>query len=322
MATIRVGTFNLNNLFSRFNFSAELPSDQTAVEATTTFTFSDPQDVKIRTYQGRLVKGKATSERAKLAKRIAAMNADVLAVQEVEDVDTLTAFNHTDLADLGYTFTVLVEGNDPRLIDVGVLSRYPIGAVTSWRHAVHPADPAQPVFSRDLLEVEILNPTRRKRLLTVFNTHLKSHYVPFTEDPQAGAEAANKRRARQGEAIATITSARMRPDSAFVVAGDMNDPPASEALAPMLTGIPLTNALSQAIADRPAPKDTPPAPDAPWTHRFKPTGQPAQYELFDQLWLSPSLAKQLLSAGIGRRTRLTGDGSDHDPAWVDLRISL
>jgi len=46
------------------------------------------------------VQGKPAAERAKLAARIAAMNVDVLAVQEVEDVDTLTQFAHGELADL------------------------------------------------------------------------------------------------------------------------------------------------------------------------------------------------------------------------------
>jgi hypothetical protein len=39
-----------------------------------------------------------------------------------------------------------------------------------------------------------------------------------------------------------------------------------------------------------------------------------------RVWLSPSLAGHLTHAEINRRTNLTGDGSDHDPAWV--RISL
>ena len=40
---LTVGTFNLNNLFSRFNFEADLSTAATStVETTTTFTFSDP----------------------------------------------------------------------------------------------------------------------------------------------------------------------------------------------------------------------------------------------------------------------------------------
>jgi hypothetical protein len=163
------------------NFAAEvdnLPSAEGGrtppVEIVTTVDPADPQRAKFRTFKGRLVKGKPAAERQKLASRIAAMDADVLAVPEVEDITTLTAFAGEELNGLGYRHLVLVEGNDPRLIDVGILSRLPIGGVTSWRHAVHqPTDP-QPVFSRDLVQVEILSVDRSRRLLTVFNTHLKS----------------------------------------------------------------------------------------------------------------------------------------------------
>jgi hypothetical protein len=44
------------------------------------------------------------------------------------------------------------------------------------------------------------------------------------------------------------------------------------------------------------------------------TGQPAQYTLMDQVWLSPALATKLDSAFIERRTKLGGDDSDHDPS--------
>jgi hypothetical protein len=57
-----------------------------------------------------------------------------------------------------------------------------------------------------------------------------------------------------------------------------------------------------------------------WTHRFKPTGQPPEHHLFDQIWLSPALAPAFNGGFIGRRHNLTGDGSDHDPAWVELDI--
>jgi hypothetical protein len=101
-----------------------------------------------------------------------------------------------------------------------VLSKLPIGALTSWQHAIHPGDPAERVFSRDLLEVEILHPTQGSRLFTVFNNHLKSQFVPFNQDPVAGREANDDRRHRQAETVERIVAARTRPDSRFVVVGD------------------------------------------------------------------------------------------------------
>jgi len=53
---------------------------------------------------------------------------------------------------------------------------------------VHPADASKPVFSRDLLEVEILDSHRRRKLLTVYNTHLKSHFVPLRPGSSRGRE--------------------------------------------------------------------------------------------------------------------------------------
>src|SRR4051812_45525096 len=178
---VTIGTFNLNNLFSRFDFSADVSTANASdvkVEQRTAFSFDDPSGFKLRTYQGRLVRGKPDKERQLIAARIKRMDLDVLAVQEVEDIDTLRQFVRDDLGGL-YRHVVLIEANDPRLIDVGLLSKLPLGGVTSWQHTPDPADPSRPVFSRDLVEVEVLSDNRR-RLFSLFNTHLKSHFVPFT----------------------------------------------------------------------------------------------------------------------------------------------
>jgi hypothetical protein len=91
--SVSVGTFNLNNLFSRFNFEADVSTAKTStVETKTTFTFSDPSGFKLRTYKGRLVKEKPEAERKLIAARIKQMDLDVLAVQEVEDINTLRRF--------------------------------------------------------------------------------------------------------------------------------------------------------------------------------------------------------------------------------------
>ena len=64
----------------------------------------------------------------------------------------------------------------------------------------------------------------------------------------------------------------------------------------------------------------PAPPTKAWTHRFKESGQPASYELFDQIWLSPALQDNLSESWIDRRTKHSGDGSDHDPAWIVLEL--
>jgi predicted extracellular nuclease len=102
------------------------------------------------------------------------------------------------------------------------------------------------VFGRDLQEVEIWSSGRTIRLFTLYNNHLKSNFVPFDQDPVAGAAAANARRRRQAETVARIAEARMRPDSRYIGLGDMNDPSDSLDLAPMTTapGLGLVDALT------------------------------------------------------------------------------
>ena len=88
----------------------------------------------------------------------------------------------------------------------------------------------------------------------------------------------------------------------------------------MGSGLELVDGLADPQETRPAKADTPPPASKAWTHRFKESGEPARYELFDQIWLSPSLAPRLEEAFIERRTKHSGDGSDHDPAWVVLDV--
>lgn len=318
---ITVGTFNLNNLFSRFNFRARveaIPEEERDV--TVSFEFTEEGDYWFRTFRGRLIDPMPEEQRLQLAARIGAMDLDVLAVQEVEDIEALRDFNRFHLEGM-YPHAVLIEGNDARFIDVGVLSKLPIGGVTSWQHEVHPEDASRRVFARDLLQVEILNQSRSERVLTLFNNHLTSQYVSFGEDPVVAAAAKTARRRRQAETAARIVEARLRPDSPYVIVGDMNDTPDSEALASLAGGpLGVVDGLADPEETRPAKADDPPPAGKAWTHRFKESGLPARYELFDQIWLSPSLASKQTGAFIERRTRHSGDGSDHDPAWVALSL--
>ena len=322
---VRIGTFNLNNLFSRFNFQAEIGQVPHDDPGGFTLTF-EGNEFNVRTFMGRLVRAKNLDETTEIARRVTdVLNADVLAVQEVEHIEILKQFNREHLQNL-YPHIALVEGNDSRLIDVAIMSKLPIGTIVSHQTAIHPEEPNSRVFSRDLLQVEILNNARDK-LFTIYNTHLKSHYVPFGVNPDKGAIAANNRRRRQAETISRIISKMERPNSRFILSGDMNDPPDSQFLAPMLTvdNQPLINTLQNPAETRPPKNETAGQGIGPqttaWTHRFNPPG-PAipEYSLFDQIWISQALSERFANPTIDRRTKHSGDGSDHDPVWIELDI--
>jgi endonuclease/exonuclease/phosphatase family metal-dependent hydrolase len=321
---VTVGTFNLRNLFSQYNFKAKISeiinADGGTLEGDLKYEFGIADTFRIRTYMGSLVKDKDKEDTEKIAERIKEMNVDVLAVQEVEDLDTLHEFNREYLGPCDYRYCTLIEGNDPRLIDLGVFSRLPIGAVTTWKHAVHKDTPGEAIFGRDLLEVEIQDSTRKRILFTLFINHLKSHYTGAGQESATEKEENDQRRTRQSEKVAEIVKERTRPNSPFIILGDMNDPPDSTCLDPFARDpeLNLANALSKPTETRPPKPDTPPPTTTAWTHRYKKSGQPAEYRLFDQIWLSSALASRQTEAWIDRRKTLGGDGSDHDPAWIKL----
>ncbi len=339
---VTIGTFNLNNLFGRWDFYAEIPQQPAATthaagvpdwleRAPAGRSAADAPDVKIviegkvtpvgikwRTnpVDGKVVYRKTPEAQATLARRIKAMDVDVLAVQEVESIEALQQFvDDQQLDGAGYTELVLVEGNDQRLIDVGLISKLPIGPVTSWRHRTYENEPGPPVFSRDLLQVEILDGSRRRTLVTVYVNHLKSKLARSVQE----TEADNRRRRQQAETIAAILAERP-PPGPYVVLGDMNDSPDSPQLAP-IPGLGLTNALTDPDeTGGPYPSDDPDPPTTTaWTHRFR-SGGHTSYELFDKIWLSRDLVAKQTGAWIDRRTTRGGDGSDHDPSFIELDL--
>lgn len=321
---ISVGTFNLNNLFSRYNFKGEIKAikdNSTTVNSQISYEFTDGDVYRFRTFMGKLVKAKNIKDTETIADRILRMNVDVLAVQEVEDIDILKQFNNEYLNGL-YKYVVLIEGNDPRLIDVGILSKYPIGQIVSWQQAVHKSNPDKKVFGRDLLQVDILSKSRTKKLFTIFNNHLKSQFIPFGQNKVKGEKSNNLRRKHQSEVMKDIILSQMRPNSKFIILGDMNDSPNSKPLKPFIKNadLDLFNALKSPKETRPSKHDTPMPSTTAWTHRFKEPGKPAKYELFDQIWLSKSLKFKFVESWIDRRTKHKGDGSDHDPSWIILEL--
>ena len=118
MPIVRVATFNVENLFARFKFNSDVDPALAVKDGwdvnKTYFTVLDEVEKKIT---GKLIK---------------LVGADVIALQEVENLDTLRRFRADYVGGpKAYPYTVLVDGNDPRLIDVAVMSKHPIVHVRS-----------------------------------------------------------------------------------------------------------------------------------------------------------------------------------------------
>ncbi len=151
-----------------------------------------------------------------LASSIREIDADVLAVMEVENRGVLETFNREQLADMKYREVVLVEGNDGRGIDVALLSRFPVGPVTTHRHLQNQgAGRGGTSFMRDFLQVRI-DPTPGQEFY-VFVTHLKSQH----------GDAKTSASIREGEAALARRILdrfeQQNPRTPYLVCGDFND---------------------------------------------------------------------------------------------------
>ena len=166
------------------------------------------------------VKKAATDNTGKV---ITALNADVLCTVEVESRDVLGHFNSQVLGTKRFAHHMVIDGNDPRGIDVGILSDLPLRNV---RTHVDDMDGSSHVFSRDCAEYELVLPSGAS--IWMLCNHFKSQGF----GPQA---ANNARRKKQAQRVAQILAENFDlAHDLVVVAGDLNDTPDSDPLSPLL----------------------------------------------------------------------------------------
>lgn len=247
-------------------------------------------------------------ERQKDALRavIRAMNADILAVQEIGDARFVEELRR-DLETEGirYPHTVVLDGPDPHR-HVAVFSKKPFAEIA--RHArletgFEIPSPGERValVNRGLLGVTVTVEGRPVRLYTV---HLKSRLTRDKRDPRAERERLAETGAVRAQLAADGVGA---PGALALLAGDFNDGPNSATLTRFtkFEGRPFLVML-----------DARDAAGADWTYRNDNKGF---YDRSDYAFVTPALRPFVTGARALDHLR-SGTASDHRPVVVELEI--
>ncbi len=317
--TFRIGTYNVQNLFDRFD---------------------DPYSVGDDTYGRFRTIPKSRSKLFDMGRRIrengvGSRPIDIVGLQELENFGSLLDFVQASVGpDYGAkTGVVSQPSNDPRGIDLGLIctTKFRIGRITSHRfHKFRRSDGRLYQFGRDCLQVEILDEDREELVLTAFICHLKSKYTgvdPF-ENPTAyeEAQALNtiKRQAEAEEVVRIVSNAVDPQTDRYVILGDLNDTAESEALAPLLgagSSLNLFNAVEVIPQDDTAPHspDRRPRDTHMWKRPQADGSREEEWAQIDYILCSPALWA-LSTGGAGVINSPKSQGSDHYLSYAEFEL--
>ena len=250
------------------------------------------------------------------AKVLKTVKADIQCLVEVESAGTLKMFN-TDRLDSTFSDRIVIDGNDPRGIDIALASKKKYPIVTARTNIFARGNEGKTIFSRDCLEVELKVPGDKN--LFVLVNHFKAK--------DATPDISDAKRKSQATEVSRILRERYNMKNDYViVAGDLNDEPASAPLKPLMATPGLHNVLD--VVNHPK--------DDRWTYYY---GKEKAFNTIDYLCVSEALKKRVKMAGFERRgmfdlAKLTNGkqssfegltnwklaGSDHALVWVDLDL--
>ncbi len=241
--SLRIATFNVENLMSRFDFSGfrnQLNRDRTLA------LYEIGNEAEYKALEAARLIAETDDTRQHSALAIAATRADIICMQEVDSIAALNAFEYGYLFKMvgqGYRQKYTTSGNDSRGIDVGIMMReetadgQPIEFVRMTSHAHVTFDdfdlfddelgalgekPYERIFRRDCLEIDV---NVGGLPLTIYLVHLKSMGSP--RNGKTGREGTRPVRVAEAKAVRRIIEDRFgkdrAPDKRWVICGDFND---------------------------------------------------------------------------------------------------
>jgi len=332
---IRLGTFNCENLFLRYKFDGppvpkkkgETDEDHKkrvlAARRKALAKFGQaggPLDWLARDLEN--YSATSHTQRKATAAVIAKNDPDIIALIEVESMEALRKFNTKQFFGAGtFPHYMLIDGNDPRGIDVALLSKFPIVHVRSYIDDTYETGKGKQTktFSRDCLVARVLVDGKP---LTLLINHLKSQYK---DNPE--------RRLKQAARVAEIveeTFGSAIDTELFAVLGDFNQSPGDKSLDPLLKTDWNTDVLAGVENN--------------WTHVYEKNNKVKGVSQLDYILLSKALASKLVNPplierrGLARYAGLNQyypdsakrilktvdkpgtEASDHCPVFVDLEI--
>lgn len=241
--SLRIATFNVENLMNRFDLSGfrnELLQDRSLK------LFEIENEADYRALEEARTVLQSDDARQLTALAIADTRADIVCMQEVDNLKALDAFEYGYLYKMvgwGYRNKYMADGNDKRGIDVAVMMRQetrdgqPIEFVAMTSHAalsfadldLHNEDlaalgvhPNERIFRRDCLTIDL---KVGGLPLTLFVTHLKS--MEGARQGDDGRMATMPIRIAEARAIRRIIEDKFGADRAgnrrWLILGDFND---------------------------------------------------------------------------------------------------
>ena len=250
-----------------------------------------------------------------LARAIKAIDADVVAVQELENAYVLQAMCDEFLKGSGYEFVASLPSNDGRGINLGVISKLPILELHSYRFLTltHPERPGETWnFARDLMRVDV---DAGGTPVSLYVVHLKSNRS------RPGDENSSFMRTAEAMKVKEVIRAAVERDPGMlaVALGDFNSnyetrpeqprpwPAMEHLLAPEPDGSRLLTDVHATLSDEQRVT-------IPGDGRYPPA-------TFDYILATPAMAEAWVegSSKVLQDKAIT-QGSDHRPVLAKFRV--